>query len=174
MSFWLRTCHSSSSCSAFLVWINSSPLIKIDSGREIKGVLHQQTRYISDETVNNPSCYFALAREHWGIENQLHWHLDMAFREDACRARDGDALLNLSTIRKFALLFFLKDSRIVRFPLFVYYADTIYSHWEFSNFNDTILSLNCIVVVSSLSTVSVCCPLSISTEYVLLDINSPS
>jgi predicted transposase YbfD/YdcC len=85
-------------------WKDVSTLIKIDSGREIKGVLHQETRYyISDETVINPSCYLALARDHWGIENQLHWHLDVTFREDACRAREGDAPLNLSTVRKFAL-----------------------------------------------------------------------
>jgi len=85
-------------------WKNVSTLIKIDAGREIKGVLHQETRYyISDETVSNPSYYLSLARGHWGIENQLHWHLDVTFREDACRAREGNAPLNLSTLRKFAL-----------------------------------------------------------------------
>jgi predicted transposase YbfD/YdcC len=67
-------------------------------------VIHHQTRYyISDEKVSNPSYYLSLSRGHWGIENQLHWHLDVTFKEDACRARDGDAPLNLSTIRKFAL-----------------------------------------------------------------------
>jgi len=85
-------------------WKNVSTLVKIESGREIKGVLHQETRYyISDETVSNPSYYLSLARGHWGIENQLHWHLDVTFKEDACRAREGNAPLNLSTIRKFAL-----------------------------------------------------------------------
>jgi predicted transposase YbfD/YdcC len=37
------------------------------------------------------------------IENHLHWHLDVTFKEDACRARVGNAPLNLSAIRKFAL-----------------------------------------------------------------------
>jgi predicted transposase YbfD/YdcC len=85
-------------------WKNVSTLIKIDSSREIKGILQQETRYyISDETVSNPSYYLSLSRGHWGIENQLHWHLDVTFREDACRARQGNAPLNLSTLRKFAL-----------------------------------------------------------------------
>jgi len=85
-------------------WKNVSTLIKIESGREIKGVLHQETRYyISDETVSNPSYYLSLSRGHWGIENQLHWHLDVTFKEDACRAREGNAPVNLSTLRKFAL-----------------------------------------------------------------------
>jgi predicted transposase YbfD/YdcC len=85
-------------------WKNVSTLIRIESGREIKGVLHQETRYyISDETVSNPSYYLSLSRGHWGIENQLHWHLDVTFKEDACRAREGNAPMNLSTLRKFAL-----------------------------------------------------------------------
>ncbi|GHT45532.1 hypothetical protein AGMMS49965_22540 [Bacteroidia bacterium] len=47
--------------------------------------------------------YNSLARGHWGIENHLHWHLDVTFKEDACRARTGYAPQNLSTVRKFAL-----------------------------------------------------------------------
>jgi predicted transposase YbfD/YdcC len=85
-------------------WKNVSTLIKIDSSRETKGVLQQQTRYyISDETLSNPLYYLSLSRAHWGIENQLHWHLDVTFREDDCRARQENAPTNLSTIRKFAL-----------------------------------------------------------------------
>ena len=85
-------------------WKNVSTLIKIDASREIKGVVKQETRYyISDETAENPAYYLALARGHWGIENQLHWHLDVTFKEDDCRTRQENAPLNLSTIRKFAL-----------------------------------------------------------------------
>ena len=42
-------------------------------------------------------------RGHWGIENRLHWHLDVTFREDACRARKDYSATNLNTLRKFAL-----------------------------------------------------------------------
>jgi Transposase len=44
-----------------------------------------------------------LARGHWAIENNLHWHLDITFGEDQCRARNGHAPENLATIRKLAL-----------------------------------------------------------------------
>jgi predicted transposase YbfD/YdcC len=85
-------------------WQEVSTLIMIDSIREIKGILHQEVRYyISDEQVEQPSYYHSLARGHWGIENQLHWHLDVTFKEDACRVRTGEALLNLSVLRKLAL-----------------------------------------------------------------------
>jgi predicted transposase YbfD/YdcC len=50
-----------------------------------------------------PHYYNALVRGHWGIENQLHWHLDVTFREDDCRARKDYAPENLSTLRKLAL-----------------------------------------------------------------------
>jgi hypothetical protein len=47
--------------------------------------------------------YNSLVRGHWSIENQLHWHLDVTFKEDACRARMENAPENLSILRKFAL-----------------------------------------------------------------------
>jgi predicted transposase YbfD/YdcC len=40
---------------------------------------------------------------HWGIENNLHWQLDVSFREDECRVRTDHAPANLSVIRRFAL-----------------------------------------------------------------------
>jgi predicted transposase YbfD/YdcC len=51
-----------------------------------------------------PAEEFAGAvRGHWGIENNLHWQLDVSFREDACRVRRDHAPANLSVIRRFAL-----------------------------------------------------------------------
>ncbi len=51
-----------------------------------------------------PAKEFAQAvRGHWGIENNLHWQLDVSFREDACRVRTDHAPANLSVIRRFAL-----------------------------------------------------------------------
>lgn len=44
-----------------------------------------------------------LARGHWSIENQLHWHLDVTFKEDASHSRKGFAAQNLSLLKKLAL-----------------------------------------------------------------------
>lgn len=49
------------------------------------------------------------ARQHWGIENNLHWSLDVAFREDDNRTRDKQAARNLALIRKLALNLLKKD-----------------------------------------------------------------
>jgi len=42
-------------------------------------------------------------RSHWGIENRLHWQLDVTFQEDQCRVRKGHADANLSRLRRTAL-----------------------------------------------------------------------
>ena len=76
--------------------------------------------YISDEDWDKAAYYNMLARGHWGIENQLHWHLDVTFHEDASRARSGFAPENLSLLRKLALQIVKnhKDKRSIRKRLF--------------------------------------------------------
>ena len=56
-----------------------------------------------------------LARGHWTIENNLHWMLDVTFKEDASRARKEYAAENLSLVRKLALH---NDKRRIKKRLF--------------------------------------------------------
>jgi hypothetical protein len=51
------------------------------------------------------------ARSHWGVENPLHWVLDVVFGEDQSRARTGRAAENLATLRRRALNFLKADTR---------------------------------------------------------------
>lgn len=85
-------------------WKGLKTIVQVEATRIIgEKQSHEVRYYISDEENQPASYYNALARGHWGIENHLHWHLDVTFREDACRARKGYAPENLSTMRKFAL-----------------------------------------------------------------------
>ena len=71
-------------------WSSVNTVVKIESIREIKDSTSSETRYyISSQEGKSPEYYNAMVRGHWGIENQLHWHLDVTFREDANRARRG-------------------------------------------------------------------------------------
>jgi len=49
------------------------------------------------------SRFAEAVRGHWGIENQLHWQLDVTFQEDLCRLRQGHADANFSILRRLAL-----------------------------------------------------------------------
>lgn len=69
-------------------WKDLKTLVRIDSEREVKGVVSSETRYyISSEDMDNAAYYNSLVRDHWSIENKLHWHLDVTFKEDACRVK---------------------------------------------------------------------------------------
>ncbi len=51
-------------------------------------------------------------REHWGIENSLHWQLDVTFQEDQCRIRKGHADANFSSLRRTALSLLKNESTL--------------------------------------------------------------
>lgn len=54
--------------------------------------------------------FTAAVREHWGIENNLHWQLDVTFQEDQCRIRKGHADTNFSILRRTALSLLKNES----------------------------------------------------------------
>ena len=85
-------------------WLDVKQIIKITSQRTIKEKTSTECRYyISSLEQNDAKRFNDLVRGHWGIENHLHWHLDVTFNEDASRARSGHAPINLNILRKMAL-----------------------------------------------------------------------
>ena len=59
--------------------------------------------YISSLPPDDAEQFLRVVREHWGIENGLHWVLDLAFREDESRIRVGHAAQNMTLLRHIAL-----------------------------------------------------------------------
>ena len=51
-------------------------------------------------------------RQHWQVENKLHWTLDISFREDDCRVRNGHAAENRAVLRHIALNLLKKEKSI--------------------------------------------------------------
>ena len=62
-----------------------------------------ETRYFVSSLPGDARAIAGAVRGHWGIENRLHWVLDVAFREDECRVRVGHAAENLAVLRHLAL-----------------------------------------------------------------------
>ena len=85
-------------------WEGLETIIEIISERRMKDITTIHKRYyISSQTRKNANEYNDNIRNHWSIENNLHWHLDVTFDEDSSRARTKNAPINLSIIRKIAL-----------------------------------------------------------------------
>ena len=62
-----------------------------------------ETRYYICSYQPAAASLLQASRQHWGIENSLHWVLDMAFDEDHCRVRTGHADQNLAVVRHLTL-----------------------------------------------------------------------
>ena len=75
----------------------------VEASREVDGKISKQTRYYLSDLLLSAQAFNGYVRQHWGIENNLHWSLDVVFGEDRQRTRMNQAADNLSTTRKLAL-----------------------------------------------------------------------
>ena len=75
----------------------------VESIRELAGQTAIERRYYLSSLPLGVENFARAVRGHWGVENKLHWVLDVCFREDQSRARTGYAAENLATLRRLAL-----------------------------------------------------------------------
>jgi predicted transposase YbfD/YdcC len=85
-------------------WTRLKSVIMVEAKRLVAGKLSCEKRYyisslpaMEIETIGNS------IRNHWGVENSLHWVLDVIFREDECRKRNRNSAKAFSLLRKFAI-----------------------------------------------------------------------
>ena len=76
--------------------------VQFVNGKKNGTVTREQRYYISSLTVD-PAQHAIVIRSHWGIENKLHWVLDVAFREDESRIRKANGPQNMALLRHIAL-----------------------------------------------------------------------
>jgi len=84
----------------FSEWRDLQSLILIESTREIKEQGTTELRYYLSSLPADAERAAKAVRQHWGVENSLHWVLDVAFHEDDSRVRIGHAPENLALVRK--------------------------------------------------------------------------
>ncbi|MDA0265154.1 MAG: ISAs1 family transposase [Chloroflexi bacterium] len=94
-------------CLSFLnssgAWRGLRSVAKVTGERRIGGKVSIESRYFISSLPGDAKQLLWAVREHWGIENSLHWVLDIAFREDESRVRKGHGPENLATMRHMAL-----------------------------------------------------------------------
>lgn len=81
-------------------WQDLRSLVMVEAKREVNGQASTERRYFISSLAPDAQRAAEIVRSHWGIENSLHWVLDVAFREDDSRVRAGNAPENLALIRK--------------------------------------------------------------------------
>ena len=91
---WLRQNHE---------WAGLRSIIMVVSSRETqKGTERERRFYISSLPADAEKLGSAI-RQHWGVENALHWVLDVNFRDDDCRIRKKNAPANFSSVKRVTL-----------------------------------------------------------------------
>jgi predicted transposase YbfD/YdcC len=75
----------------------------VESTREVDGKITLERRYYLSSLPLGAETFARAVRSHWGVENKVHWVMDVCFREDQSRARAGYAAENLATLRRLAL-----------------------------------------------------------------------
>ena len=85
-------------------WPGLRSIAKIERRRELlaEGKVETETCYYISSLPGDAKQIGAAARSHWGVENGLHWVMDMVFRDDECRIRSGHAPANFATIKHMA------------------------------------------------------------------------
>jgi predicted transposase YbfD/YdcC len=93
---WLKDLHPN--------WAGPRCIVAVTSVRTHKksGATSKETRFYITSLPPDPEPILAAIRAHWGIENTLHWPLDVTFREDSSRLRKDNAAANMAVIRKAA------------------------------------------------------------------------
>lgn len=92
-------------------WNKLRSVIKIESERYLEktGKTSKETRYYISSHCADALKLNRMIRSHWGIENNLHWTLDVVFREDHSRKRKGYSASNFSLLAKSAMTLLDKE-----------------------------------------------------------------
>ncbi|MHC6204172.1 ISAs1 family transposase [Breznakiellaceae bacterium SP9] len=87
----------------FPLWKTIRSIGMVEATRQVKGKTSTERRYFVSSLEADAELFGHAVRAHWGIENSLHYVLDVAFKEDACRIRTDQGPENMAFIRKIAL-----------------------------------------------------------------------
>jgi predicted transposase YbfD/YdcC len=90
-------------------WAGLRSVALVEAERRIGDARSSEVRYYLSSLPADAARLERAVRAHWGIENRLHWVLDVAFREDGSRVRTDHAPQNLAILRHLALNLLRRD-----------------------------------------------------------------
>jgi len=83
-------------------WPGLKGIVIVESTRETGPKIESETRFYITSLKDMADRIATAVRGHWAIENSLRWVMDMVFRDDDCRVRQGNAAANFATLRHMA------------------------------------------------------------------------
>jgi predicted transposase YbfD/YdcC len=97
-------------------WASIQGLVRIESERyhKVTGKIEREIRYYITSLKPDAARLNAVIRQHWGIENKLHWVLDVGFGEDLDRKRAGHSAQNFSLLNRIALNLLKQEQSLKR------------------------------------------------------------
>ena len=87
---WLKARHN---------WPGLESIVMVEYCAVLPDKTRAETRFYISSMTSDAQHHAKAIRDHWGIENGLHWVMDMVFRDDECRIRKGNAPANFTTIK---------------------------------------------------------------------------
>ncbi|MDF2578402.1 MAG: Transposase [Chlamydiales bacterium] len=93
-------------------WQNLKTIICVKSTRQVKGKVSVEKRYYISSLQSSAEMFNKYIREHWGVENKLHWVLDVAYNEDRSKIRKDYGAENFALLRKITANLLKKDTHI--------------------------------------------------------------
>ena len=95
-------------------WKDLQSIGMVEAERHVEGQVSIERRYYLASLTPDITQFAHAVRGHWGIENSLHWVLDVTFREDECRIRKGAAPENFTLLRHMAINLLNRDASDTR------------------------------------------------------------
>jgi predicted transposase YbfD/YdcC len=93
-------------------WKDLTSIGRVTRTYQEKGEEKSEVRYFISSAASKPKLFGQAVRGHWGVENGLHWTLDMYFGEDRHRARAGNAAENMALLRRWVLSLLRHDTTV--------------------------------------------------------------
>ena len=87
---WLKARHN---------WPGLESIVMVQYSAILQDKTRSEARFYIPSMTCGAEAHAKAIRDHWGIENGLHWVMDMVFRDDECRIRKGNAPANFTTIK---------------------------------------------------------------------------